>query len=125
MDPSSLRFTKSHEWVSVDGDIATIGISAFAVAELTDVVHIELPAAGEKVAAGSEFGEIESVKAVSELNAPVSGEITEVNDELEGDLGQLSEDPYGKGWMIKVRMENPAEVDALLDHDAYKASTGQ
>lgn len=125
MDPSSLRFTKSHEWVSVEGDIATIGISAFAVAELTDVVHIELPAAGEKVAAGSEFGEIESVKAVSELNAPVSGEITEVNEELEGDLGQLSEDPYGKGWMIKVRMENPSEVESLLDHDAYQDSTGQ
>lgn len=125
MDPSSLRFTKSHEWVSVEGDIATIGISAFAVAELTDVVHIELPAAGEKVAAGSEFGEIESVKAVSELNAPVSGEITEVNEELEGDLGQLSEDPYGKGWMIKVRMKNPSEVESLLDHDAYQDSTGQ
>lgn len=125
MDPSSLRFTKSHEWVSVEGDIATIGISAFAVAELTDVVHIELPAAGEKVAAGSEFGEIESVKAVSELNAPVSGEITEVNEELEADLGQLSEDPYGKGWMIKVRMENPSEVESLLDHDAYQDSTGQ
>ena len=117
-----MRFAKTHEWVSLDGDIATIGISDFAVKELTDVVHIELPEAGRNVSAGDEIGEIESVKAVSDLYAPVTGEIVEVNSSLVDDLSQLSDDPYGKGWMLKIRISNPAELDQLQDRNTYEAN---
>ncbi|WP_417847710.1 glycine cleavage system protein GcvH [Thalassoglobus sp.] len=122
MDVSSMKFAKTHEWVALDGDVATIGISDFAVKELTDVVHIELPSVGKTVAAGEEMGEIESVKAVSDLYAPVSGEIVEVNDSLEADLGPLSDDPFQAGWIVKIKASDPSELDALMDHAAYQAS---
>lgn len=118
MDPSSLKFTKSHEWVGLDGDVATIGISDFAVRELTDLVYIQLPKVGAAVEAGKPFGEVESVKAVSDLYAPVSGQITAVNESLTDDLSQLSDDPFGKGWIAKVQVAGmPA---GLMDHAAYK-----
>ncbi|WP_437221737.1 glycine cleavage system protein GcvH [Planctomicrobium sp. SH661] len=120
MSPENLKFAKTHEWVSLEGDIATIGISDFAVKELTDVVHMELPAAGKSVSAGQEMGEIESVKAVSDLYSPLSGEIVEVNSALPDDLSKLSDDPYGAGWMVKLRVKNPAEVEKLLSYDAYQ-----
>ncbi|WP_231739681.1 glycine cleavage system protein GcvH [Thalassoglobus polymorphus] len=117
-----MKFAKTHEWVALNGDVATIGISDFAVKELTDVVHIELPSVGKTVTAGEEMGEIESVKAVSDLYAPVSGEIVEVNDSLEADLGPLSDDPFQAGWIVKIKASNPTELDALMDHAAYQAS---
>lgn len=120
MSVEQLKFAKTHEWVAVDGDVATVGISDFAVKELTDVVHMELPSQGATVQAGEGMGEIESVKAVSDLYSPVSGEVIEVNAGLPDDLSQLSDDPYGAGWMIKVRMSNPAELDQLLSHEAYQ-----
>ena len=119
MDVESLKFARTHEWVSVDGDTATVGISAFAVQALTDLVYADLPAAGTQVTAGDTCGEVESVKAVSDIYAPVSGEVTESNGSLENDLDALSEDPYGRGWMIRIRMSNPSEVDGLLDKAAY------
>lgn len=119
MDVDALKFARTHEWVSVEGDVATVGISAFAVQALTDLVYADLPAAGSKVTAGETCGEVESVKAVSDIYAPVSGEVVESNDSLENDLDALSEDPYGRGWMIRIRMSNPADVDALLDKTAY------
>ena len=122
MDPASMKFAKTHEWVALDGDIATVGISDFAVKELTDIVFIELPAAGKTVTAGEEFGEIESVKAVSDLYAPVSGEIVEVNDALADDLGPLADDAFGSGWIMKVKLSDPAEVENLMDYAAYQAS---
>ena len=122
MDPNNLRFAKTHEWVSLENDVATIGISDFAVKELTDVVHLELPDVGSAVSVGDEVGEIESVKAVSDLYAPLSGEIVAVNDSLEDDLGQLSDDPFGAGWILKIRVSNPDEFDQLLNHADYQDS---
>ncbi len=120
MDISSFKFRTSHEWVSVEGDIATIGISEFAVKQLTDLVYIELPAEGDSFDAGTQFGEVESVKAVSDLYSPVAGEVVEVNDGLADDLALLSEDPYGKGWMIKLKISDVAGLNNLLDAAAYK-----
>ncbi len=120
MDPNTLRFAPTHEWVHLEGDLATIGISQFAVDQLTDLLMIELPAVGTQVAAGKSFGEIESVKAVSDLYAPVAGEVVEVNAVVTGDVQVLAEDPFGGGWLIKLRVDNPAEVAKLLDHDAYQ-----
>ncbi|TWT56871.1 Glycine cleavage system H protein [Thalassoglobus neptunius] len=122
MDPSSLKFAKTHEWVSVDGEIATIGISEFAVKELSDVVHVELPNSGKSFSAGEVFGEVESVKAVSDLYAPIGGEIVEVNSVLEGDPAPLSDDPFGDGWIVKLKVENADELDSLMDYAAYQAS---
>jgi len=121
MDVDSLKFARTHEWVSVDGDVATVGISHFAVQALTDLVYVDLPAAGTQVSAAEACGEVESVKAVSDVYAPVSGEITESNEGLADDLDALSEDPYGRGWMIRIRMSNPAELDQLFDRAAYDA----
>jgi glycine cleavage system H protein len=120
MDLSTLKYQKTHEWVHVDGDTATIGITDFAVKELTDLVYIDLPDAGRNVSAGDTFGEVESVKAVSDLYAPVSGEVTDVNSALADDLAILSDDPYGKGWMVKLKIADPSELDALLDRAAYE-----
>lgn len=119
MDPAHLRFTRTHEWVAVEGQTATVGISDFAVKELTDVVHIELPQVGRTVSAGESIGEIESVKAVSDLYAPVSGEIIEVNEALEGDLGLLSEDPFGTGWICKLRIAQTDQLNQLLSYADY------
>jgi glycine cleavage system H protein len=120
MDPSTAKFAKSHEWVQMDGDVATIGISDFAVKQLTDLVYIELPAVGKSFSVGQDFGVVESVKAASDLYAPLSGEVVAVNNALEDDLAVLSDDPFGKGWMIQMKAANPAELAALMDLDAYE-----
>jgi glycine cleavage system H protein len=116
---ADLRFAESHEWVRRSGNTATIGISAFAVKELTDLTYVELPAVGKSFQAKAIFGVVESVKAASDLYAPVSGTVKKVNSDLESDLSVLSTDPYGKGWMIEVELSSPAELDQLMDAAAY------
>jgi glycine cleavage system H protein len=123
------RFAKTHEWIKTDdepraGSVATVGISAYAVAALTDLVFMQLPAVGRRVAAGESFGEVESVKAVSDLYAPVSGEIVEVNEPLAGNLDRLAQDPFGDGWLVRIRIDNPAELDGLLEQAAYDREVG-
>jgi glycine cleavage system H protein len=125
MDPTNLRFTPTHEWVHLDGDVATVGISQFAVDQLTDLIMIDLPAVGTKLAAGKSFGEIESVKAVSDLYSPVSGEVVAVNDAVAKDVQVLAQAPFGEGWLIKIRVADPAEVSNLLDHDAYQRKVAE
>ena len=124
MSPEELLYAESHEWVHVaDGDggkVATIGISAHAVEALTDLVYMELPAAGSSVTAGEPFGEVESVKATSELYSPVTGEITAVNDTLPDNLDTLSTDPYNDGWIIKVSLSDDSSLANLMDHAAYE-----
>ncbi len=121
MDPMTLKFTPTHEWVHVEGDVATLGISRFAVDQLTDLIVIELPQVGAKLTKGKPFGEVESVKAVSDLYAPVSGEVVEVNTAVTSDVQLLAEDPYTKGWLVKVKVADVAAVESLLDHAAYQA----
>ena len=121
MAPANLRYTKDHEWVKVDGDLATIGVTDFAANQLGDVVFVDLPAAGKSVEQFATFGVVESVKAVSDLFAPVSGEVTEANAALAGAPELVNSDPFGEGWMIRVRLGGPAEVDDLLDAAAYDA----
>ena len=119
---ADLKFAKTHEWIRPEaGGLATVGISAYAVEALTDLVFMQLPQVGRKVKAGESIGEIESVKAVSDFYAPVSGEIVEVNASLPGALETLGQDPYGTGWLVRIRPENPAEMAALLDQAAYDA----
>lgn len=123
MSPESLRFTPTHEWVAVEktaaGEIATVGISDFAVQALTDLVFLQLPAVGARVEAGKPFGEVESVKAVNDLYSPVSGTVVEANSPLVDNLEQISSDPFGAGWLIKVKLDGPPPSD-LLDHEAYR-----
>jgi len=121
MYPADLRYDEEHEWVKVDGDVATIGISDFAQEQLGEVVYVDLPSVGDPVTRGESFGEIESVKSVSELFAPVSGEVVEVNPELQDTPEVINQDSYGTGWMIKVKVDNLSEVDALMDADSYEA----
>ncbi len=123
--PTELKYSKSHEWVRIDGDIATIGITDHAQEELGDVVYVELPEAGRILSYDDIFGTVESVKAVSELYSPVSGEVLEVNDTLSGSESTLNESPYENGWMIKVRLKDAAEVEALLTADGYKTEIGE
>ena len=119
--PSDRVYSKEHEWVMVDGDVATIGISDFAQDQLGEVVYVDLPGEGDALAAGDSFGEIESVKSVSELFAPVSGEIIEVNSALGDSPETVNSDPHGAGWMIKVRTEDAGELDSLLSAEEYDA----
>lgn len=121
IDPKALKYLPSHEWIALDGDVATVGISRFAVDQLTDLILIDLPDVGAKLTAGKSFGEVESVKAVSDLYAPVSGEIIEVNSAVKGDVQILAEDPYEKGWLLKVKLADGADLGSLLDFDAYEA----
>ena len=120
MKPDELKYAKTHEWVFVDGDVAVIGISDFAVKTLTDLVFLELPKVGTAVKAGDMFGEVESVKAVSELLAPVSGEIVAVHSEIADNLGEIGADPFGAGWLVKIKMSVPDELGQLLDRTAYE-----
>ena len=124
MNPEELLYAETHEWVHIaeqDGDkIATIGISAHAVESLTDLVYMELPSSGTSVSAGEAFGEVESVKATSEMYSPIDGEIIDVNTSLTDNLEILNSDPYGEGWIIKVKMSSDAGVDKLLDFAAYQ-----
>ncbi|MCH8172309.1 MAG: glycine cleavage system protein GcvH [Proteobacteria bacterium] len=121
MSPEELLFAKTHEWVTIEGEIATIGISDFAVKELTDLVYIDLPEVGRTLDAGEAFGEVESVKAVSDLYAPVAGEVLEVNNSLQDDLGLLSEDPFRRGWVLKLKVSDSSAMEKLLDRKAYDA----
>ncbi|MFN0058303.1 MAG: glycine cleavage system protein GcvH [Planctomycetota bacterium] len=118
--PKDRRYAASHEWATKNGQICTIGISDFAVKELGDLVYLDLPAVGKQLQAGASFGEIESVKAVSELYAPVSGKVVEINSELEDSLELLVNSPFDAGWMIKVEMSSPAEYEKLLDAASYQ-----
>ncbi len=122
--PENLKYSNDHEWVAVDGDTATIGITDYAQGELGDLVFVELPDVGSEANQGESFGTVEAVKAVSDLFAPVSGEVVEINEALADDPEVVNKDPYGGGWMIKVKMSNADELDALLDADAYKALIG-
>ncbi len=118
--PAELRYTKEHEWIRLDGKTATIGITEYAQGELGDIVFVELPKVGDHVAQMQAFGTIEAVKAVSELYAPVSGKVVEINGALEDDPMIINRDPYGDGWMIKVEVSDAAQVAALLDQGNYK-----
>ena len=120
MSPNELRFMPSHEWARLDGDVVTIGISAHAVKQLSDLVYIELPEKGKKVKKGEAFGEIESVKAVSEMFCPVDGEIIDVNATLSDNLESITKEPYGAGWMIKIKATDPSQVSALLGPEEYE-----
>ena len=117
--PSELKFLSSHEWVLIEGNVATVGVSDHAQELLGDLVYVELPEQGSAVAAGDSVGVIESVKAASDTYAPVSGEVIEINEELEGAPERINDDPYGDGWMYKIAMEDAEEVSDLLDADAY------
>ncbi|MDR3110697.1 MAG: glycine cleavage system protein GcvH [Planctomycetaceae bacterium] len=119
MEKTNLLYTTSHEWLAVDGDVVTVGITEFAVKSLTDLVFIDLPQVGRAAAAGESFGEIESVKAVSDLLAPVTGEIVGVNDALVDNLEILNSDPYDKGWMVRIKMTSPLPT-GLLDFKTYQ-----
>ena len=125
MVPTDLRYTKDHEWVRVEGDTATIGVTDFAASQLGDVVFVDLPVAGKTVEQFATFGVVESVKAVSDLYAPVSGEVVEVNPELGGNPELVNSDPFGGGWMIKVRLGDAAQVDGLLEPAAYEQLTSE
>lgn len=128
LQPENLKYLSSHEWVYAPEDgsgIATVGISSFAVAELNDLVFMSLPEVGRQVNAGQEFGEVESVKAVSPMYSPVSGEIVEVNSEIVDRLETLNQDAYVGGWLIKIRMSQPSELSGLLDFSAYQKLLGQ
>lgn len=117
--PADRNYSKDHEWTVADGDVATIGITDFAQDQLGEVVYVDLPSVGDTVEAGEPFGEIESVKSVSELYAPLSGEVVEVNEALSDTPETVNTDPYAAGWMIKVRMEDPSQAEALLSASAY------
>ena len=121
MVPPDLRYTKDHEWVRVDGDEATVGITDFAAKQLGDIVFVELPETGKTLSQFAAFGVVESVKAVSDLYAPISGEVAAANDALAGAPELVNSDPFGNGWMIRVKLADPSEVEGLLAPDAYDA----
>lgn len=118
---SGERYTREHEYVRVDGDVGVIGITDYAQAQLGDIVFVELPAPGKRIAKGEQLAAIESVKAASEVYAPISGEVVEVNAELEAAPASVNEDPLGKGWFLKLRITDAAELDGLLDQAGYEA----
>ncbi|GAB4371968.1 MAG: glycine cleavage system protein GcvH [Calditrichia bacterium] len=118
--PDELKYTKDHEWARVENDVATVGITDFAQSELGDIVFVELPAVGTTTTQGESFGTIEAVKAVSDLFAPVSGEIIEVNEKVVNEPDIINKDPYGEGWFVKIKISDPAELDKLLDKAQYE-----
>lgn len=118
--PANLKYTKDHEWIRVEGNTGWIGITEYAQGELGDVVFVELPAVGTKLETGKSFGTIEAVKAVSDLYAPVAGEVTELNKEVQSNPELVNKEPYERGWMIKITITNPGEVNTLLDAESYK-----
>ena len=121
MYPSDYRYTKEHEWIKVSGSTGTIGITDYAQHELGDVVFVEMPAVGSKITAGQVFGTVESVKAVSEIFAPASGEVLEANPELQAAPEKINTDPHGAAWLIKIKLSNPAELAGLMDAAGYEA----
>jgi len=118
--PENLRYSKDHEWISADGEVAAIGITDYAQHSLGDVVYIDMPRVGDKFAAHEAFGSVESVKAVSEVFIPISGEVTEVNDGLNDTPEKVNGDPYGDAWFIKIKMDNPGDADAMLSSEEYE-----
>jgi glycine cleavage system H protein len=122
--PKDLRYTKEHEWVRLKGDEAEVGITDFAQGELGDVVFVELPSVGTRLAQMKSFGTIDAVKTVSDLFAPVSGEVSAVNTDLKDNPALINQSPYEKGWMVRIRMSNPAEVEALLTAEGYEKALG-
>jgi glycine cleavage system H protein len=120
MRPQDVKYTKTHEWVKVEGDVATIGISDFAASHLSDLVYLDLPEAGDSTVAGKCFAEIESVKAVADIYAPVTGEVIAINAEAVDDLDRISKDPFGAGWMVKVKLAKPEELKDLLSAEQYE-----
>ncbi|MEY2752527.1 MAG: glycine cleavage system protein GcvH [Schleiferiaceae bacterium] len=122
--PSNLRYTKDHEWIRLDGDVATVGITDFAQGELGDIVFVDIPTEGEVLSAEEVFGSVEAVKTVSDLYLPVAGEVLEVNAAIDGQPDLVNSDPYGQGWMVRVKVASVADVEALMDADAYRALVG-
>jgi glycine cleavage system H protein len=122
--PAELRYTKEHEWVKLEGDIATVGITDFAQSELGDIVYVEIETAGQTLAKDEIFGSVEAVKTVSDLFLPIAGEILEVNSALNDQPELVNSDPFGEGWMIKMKVSNILDVDSLMDVDTYQAHTG-
>jgi glycine cleavage system H protein len=122
--PAELKYTKDHEWVKIEGDIATVGITEFAQSELGDIVYVEIETVGETIAQEEIFGSIEAVKTVSDLFMPISGEILELNEELDGNPELVNSDPYGAGWMVKVKISDASEVAQLLSSEDYAALIG-
>jgi glycine cleavage system H protein len=122
--PTSLKYTKDHEWIAIDGNTATIGITDFAQGELGDIVYVDIPSVGKALAGEEVFGTIEAVKTVSDLFLPVAGTIAEINPELEAEPELVNTDPYGAGWIVKLTVNNPADIEGLLDAAAYKALIG-
>ncbi|MCX6136291.1 MAG: glycine cleavage system protein GcvH [Ignavibacteriales bacterium] len=118
--PADVKYTKDHEWVRVQGGTGTVGITEYAQGELGDVVFVELPAPGKKLSRGESFGTVEAVKAVSDLFSPVSGSVLEANKEIQDSPELVNKDSFGSGWMIKISIDNPVELDALMDAEAYK-----
>ena len=122
--PSDLKYTKDHEWVKIDGDIATVGITDFAQGELGDIVYVEVDTLDEALEADAVFGTVEAVKTVSDLFLPVAGEIVEFNESLEEEPEKVNDDPYGAGWMIKIKVESTEDLETLLSAEDYKAIIG-
>lgn len=122
--PSELLYTKDHEWILIDGDVATVGITDFAQSELGDIVFVDIPSEGDSLSAEAVFGSVEAVKTVSDLYLPLAGEIIEVNAELDAAPEKVNSDPYGAGWMVKVRLNDAADRTGLMDAEAYKALVG-
>ncbi|RPD99043.1 glycine cleavage system protein GcvH [Aureibaculum marinum] len=122
--PSELKYTKDHEWVKIDGDIATVGITDFAQSELGDIVYVDVDTLDETVEREEIFGSVEAVKTVSDLFMPLSGEVIEFNEDLEDSPETVNSDPYGEGWMIKIKISDSSQIDSLLDAEAYKSVIG-
>mgnify|MGYP001306605477 CR=1 FL=1 len=122
--PANLKYTKDHEWIKIDGDTATVGITDFAQRELGDIVYVEVDTVGETMQIEEVFGTVEAVKTVSDLFIPLSGEIIEFNEQLESEPEKVNADPYNAGWMIKIKISDSSEIDQLLDHEAYKELVG-
>lgn len=122
--PENLKYTKDHEWIKLDGDVATVGITDFAQGELGDIVYVEVDTVNETLEKEEIFGTVEAVKTVSDLFLPLSGEIIEFNENLESEPEKVNNDPYGEGWMVKIKLSNPDELEDLLDVDSYKKLIG-
>ena len=120
--PDTVRYTSEHEWIRVEGEEAYVGITDYAQSELGEIVFVDIPTLGEVVAQGEVFGSVEAVKTVSDLNMPATGEVLELNEELEAHPELVNEDPYGKGWMVRIRLTDPSELDKLMNSAAYEAS---
>ena len=120
--PENIKYTSEHEWIRIEGDEAYVGITDYAQSELGEIVFIDVPTLGDEVAQGEVFGSVEAVKTVSDLNMPVSGEVLELNEELDAAPELVNNDPYGKGWIIKISVKDPSELDKLMDAAAYQAS---